>query len=56
MDFLTTVKGSLLEGFYPQGWDSEISLIDFTLRTGYDNEINDYEDYFDDEALDGDLG
>ena len=21
MDFLTTVKGSLLEGFYPKGWD-----------------------------------
>jgi len=23
MDFITTVKGSLLEGFYPQGWDME---------------------------------
>ena len=23
MDFLTTVKGSLLEGFYPKGWDME---------------------------------
>lgn len=23
MDFLTTVKGSLLEGFYPKGWDLE---------------------------------
>mgnify|MGYP003532028632 CR=1 FL=1 len=21
MDFLSTVKGSLLEGFYPEGWD-----------------------------------
>ena len=21
MDFMSTVKGSLLEGFYPQGWD-----------------------------------
>ena len=21
MDFLSTVKGSLLEGFYPKGWD-----------------------------------
>ena len=21
MDFLTTVKGSLLEDFYPKGWD-----------------------------------
>ena len=23
MDFITTVKGSLLEGFYPKGWDME---------------------------------
>ena len=23
MDFLSTVKGSLLEGFYPKGWDLE---------------------------------
>ena len=23
MDFMTTVKGSLLEGFYPVGWDME---------------------------------
>ena len=23
MDFNSTVKGSLLEGFYPQGWDFE---------------------------------
>ncbi len=23
MDFLSTVKGSLLEGFYPEGWDME---------------------------------
>ena len=23
MDFLTTVKGSLLDGFYPKGWDME---------------------------------
>ena len=21
MDFMSTVKGSLLEGFYPAGWD-----------------------------------
>ena len=21
MDFMSTVKGSLLEGFYPEGWD-----------------------------------
>ena len=21
MDFMSTVKGSLLEGFYPKGWD-----------------------------------
>ena len=23
MDFMSTVKGSLLEGFYPEGWDFE---------------------------------
>ena len=23
MDFNSTVKGSLLEGFYPEGWDFE---------------------------------
>ena len=23
MDFLSTVKGSLLENFYPEGWDFE---------------------------------
>ena len=23
MDFVSTVKGSLLEGFYPAGWDME---------------------------------
>ena len=23
MDFISTVKGSLLEGFYPAGWDFE---------------------------------
>ena len=23
MDFNSTVKGSLLEGFYPKGWDME---------------------------------
>ena len=21
MDFMSTVKGSLLEGFFPEGWD-----------------------------------
>jgi hypothetical protein len=47
-------KDPWIGAFYPQGWDSEISLIDFTLRTGYDNEMNDYEDFFDDEVLDGD--
>ena len=52
-DCLADLKDPWIGAFYPQGWDSEISLIDFALRTGYDNEMNDYEDYFDDEVLDG---
>ena len=32
MDFLTTVKGSLLEGFYPKGWD--MKKIDECLDKG----------------------
>ena len=29
MDFMSTVKGSLLEGFYPAGWDmAKIDVLD----------------------------
>ena len=53
-DCLADLKDPWIGAFYPQGWDSEISLIDFTLRTDYDNEMDDYEDFSDDEVLDGD--
>ena len=39
MDFNSTVKGSLLEGFYPEGWDFEkIDVISFlTLIAVFSN-------------------
>ena len=36
MDFLSTVKGSLLEGFYPKGWD--LKKIDECLDKGVTRE------------------
>ena len=45
-------KSVWIGAFYPEGWDSEIGLIDFMLRTGYEDGV--YEDFFDDEVLDDD--
>ena len=36
MDFLTTVKGSLLENFYPKGWD--MAKIDVCCEKGVTRE------------------
>lgn len=47
-------ESAWIGAFYPQGWDSEIGLIDFMLRTGSDNGAYDYEDYFNTEVPDGD--
>lgn len=48
-------KSVWIGAFYPKDWDSEISLIDFMLRTGSEDGSYDYEDFFDDEVLDGDI-
>ncbi len=36
MDFMSTVKGSLLEGFYPKGWD--MAKIDACCEMGVKRE------------------
>ena len=36
MDFMSTVKGSMLEGFYPAGWD--MKKIDKCCQTDADSE------------------
>ena len=36
MDFMSTVKGSLLEGFYPEGWD--MAKIDACCEKGVKKE------------------
>lgn len=36
MDFMSTVKGSLLEGFYPAGWD--MAKIDACCENGVERE------------------
>lgn len=36
MDFMSTVKGSLLDGFYPEGWD--MAKIDACCEKGVSRE------------------
>lgn len=43
MNFMTTVKGSLLEGFYPAGWDME--KIDVCCEKGVQREAFWHEDF-----------
>lgn len=47
-------ESAWIGAFYPEGWDSEIGLIDFMLRTGSENGAYDYEDFFNTEVPDGD--
>ena len=47
-------ESAWIGAFYPKGWDSEIGLIDFMLRTGSENGAYDYGNYFDGEVPDGD--
>ena len=46
-------ESAWIGAFYPKGWDSEIGLIDFMLRTGSGNGVYDHEDYFGGEVPDG---
>lgn len=46
-------ESAWIGAFYPRGWDSEVGLIDFMLRTGSENGVYDYEDYFGGEVSDG---
>ena len=43
MDFLSTVKGSLLEGFYPKGWD--LAKIDACCEKGVEREAFWHKDF-----------
>jgi glucan phosphoethanolaminetransferase (alkaline phosphatase superfamily) len=52
MNLQNNTKSAWIGAFYPKGWDSEIGLIDFMLRTGSEDGV--YEDFFDDEVLDDD--
>lgn len=47
-------ESAWIGAFYPKGWDSEIGLIDFMLRTGSENGAYDYEEFFGNEVPDGD--
>lgn len=46
-------ESAWIGAFYPRGWDSEVGLIDFMLRTGSEGGVYDYEDYFGGEVSDG---
>lgn len=47
-------KSAWIGAFYPEGWDSEIGLIDFMLRTGSEDGAYDYEEFFGNGVSDGD--
>jgi hypothetical protein len=52
-DLQDNTASAWIGAFYPKGWDSEIGLIDFMLRTGSENGAYDYEDFFGNEAPGG---